>query len=251
MRTDVTLAAVLQRFPKSRASLPLEYQEIYQRIYAYSREGKSWAAKASLWLEGWMHRKVAKPPPIPLLEVGAGTLNHVKFEAASGDYDVVEPQAYLYENAGLSRNRIRHFYDSVADVPAEASYARVASIAVLEHIPNLPPVLARMALLTRQDGVLVTGIPSEGAFAWQTAWQYGTGPAFKKRFGLDFGTFQRFEHVNNAAEIELLTRHLFDQVEVRRFPLPLFHLSVYTVLVARGPRHGIAQQLLGPAEVVT
>jgi hypothetical protein len=45
----------------------------------------------------------------------------------------------------------------------------------------------------------------------------------------------RHEHVNSAPEIIDLTRHLFRECSLARFPLPLHHLSLYAVLTARDP----------------
>ena len=96
-RESETTEELFRRFPKSRPPLPEAYRRLYEKMYCYLREGQSPMTNASLWLEEWMHRRVAACTGFPLLEIGGGTLNHVRFEDKTGIYDVVEPQAYLYE----------------------------------------------------------------------------------------------------------------------------------------------------------
>ncbi len=55
----------------------------------------------------------------------------------------------------------------------------------------------------------------------------------------------RHEHVNEAAEILELVRHLFGRVTLRRFPLPMHHLSLYTAFTATQPDIGKCKRLLG------
>jgi cyclopropane fatty-acyl-phospholipid synthase-like methyltransferase len=57
--------------------------------------------------------------------------------------------------------RIRSIYADISEVPAEIQYDRITSVATLEHICNLPEVIARSALLLAKDGVFRASIPSE------------------------------------------------------------------------------------------
>ena len=239
----MAIEALLSSYPRSRPSLGPAHAAIYAEQYKLNREGGSVADGAAQKLEQWMHRKVAACDGGPILELGAGTLNHLRFERGGEPYDIVEPFRQLYAgNPELAR--IRNAYDSVTEVPADSRYRRIVSIAVLEHLTDLPRDLACAALRLDADGVFQAGIPSEGGFLWWLGWRGATGLAYFLRTGLDYGVVMRHEHVNKAKEIEALVRLLFAQVSVCRFPTPFHQLSFYAYLEARRPRRDLAEQWL-------
>ncbi|MBN2242452.1 MAG: class I SAM-dependent methyltransferase [Acidobacteria bacterium] len=185
-----------------------------------------------------MHRRVSeagRPGDETILEIGAGTLNHVDYETRCRRYDAVEPFRELY--AGSSRlPRIAALYGDILDVPAGNRYDRILSVAVLEHLTDLPAVVARGAALMAPDGIFQAGIPSEGGYLWGAAWRSTTGVLFRLRTGLGYGSLMRYEHVNSAKEILEVVRYFFSSVRVRRFPFPFHNLSLYTYLEAAEPR---------------
>ena len=155
---------ILQNFPKQRPPLPIEQQKIYEQEYLANREVQSLAASLAQKLEAWMHRKVAQHiTGKRLLEVGAGTLNQLSYfnDRTIEYYDAVEPAEFLYQNSPLKK-QIRHFYKDIAE--CSDIYDGIFSIAALEHVTNLPQVLAKMGLLLTPGGVCVNAIPSEGGF---------------------------------------------------------------------------------------
>jgi len=224
---------VLTRFPKQRRPLPDAHRQRYLTDYLENRSGK--ASAAARRLEAWMHRQVALAGRgNRVLEIGAGTLNHLAYERRHRVYDVVEPFRELWtgrpELAG-----VRNVYADIRLVPLSHAYDRILSVAVLEHLTELPFVLARSAVLLDNGGTFAAGIPSEGALAWYIGWKYGTGVPYRVRTGLDYAPLMRHEHVNTAEEIECAIGGLFGDVRTTRFPLPWFHASVYTVVVASRP----------------
>jgi len=236
------LATVLARFPKTRPTLPPKLQAIYTRQYLENRGGETPASSMSQRLERWLHRQVASDVAQgsagATLEIGAGTLNQLNFEPANPAYDIVEPFEALYRDSPL-KVRVRSIYADVADVPPDRAYARITSVAALEHICDLPLVLARAARRLRPGGTLRAAIPSEGGFLWKLGWMATTGLEFRLRHGLDYGLMMAHEHVNDALEIETLVRALFEEVEVRSFGIGR-QLSLYRFLAARRPRLGVA-----------
>lgn len=235
MGSDVSrIDAILARYPKARTVLPQEYQRIYQREYKMNREGGSFITRISSGLEAWMHRRVAGVPPADVLEIGAGTLNQLQYEAPQPRYDVIEPFSALYENSP-ALPKVTSLHADIAEIPSDRRYGRITSVAVLEHLNDLPGIVARSALLLRDDGVFQAGIPSEGGFLWTLAWRTTTGVAYWLRNRLDYGVLMRHEHLNTAAEIEAVVRNFFGDVKVSRFPLPLRQLSFYTYVEARQP----------------
>lgn len=235
---------ILRPYPKKRPALPPEYQAIYDDQYVSNREGRTLAARITAGLESWMHRRIARGRcSFPLLEIGAGTLNHVAYEAAEGAYDAVEPYELLYRGKP-ELARIRHLYGSIEDVPMGAQYERIISVAVLEHILDLPTLVAKCALLLAPNGRFLAGIPSEGALLWYLAWRFGTGAAWGLRTGLDYGVLMRYEHVSTAAEILTVLGALFDRIRIRRFPTPWLHASFYTAIEASEPDCALAHAIL-------
>jgi SAM-dependent methyltransferase len=236
------LATVLARFPKERPALTPEIQAIYLRQYKENRSGRTPAASAAQRLERWMHRRVAADlaggASQATLELGAGMLNQLPYERFNAPYDIVEPFRELYADAP-DRGRVREVFADIADAPAERRYQRITSIAALEHMCDLPLVLARAARLLEPDGVLRVAYPSEGGFLWTLGWRLTTGLEFRLRHGLDYGIMMRHEHVNTAAEIETLVAGLFAEVRIRSFGWGR-QLSLYRFLEARRPRLDVA-----------
>lgn len=236
---------LLKSWPRTRDPLPAGYSRVYVAHHRDNRRGGSILQKAVLWMESWMHRTVAGSarPGDRVLEIGAGTLNHVSYEPQRSIYDVVEPFKALYVDSP-ERAAIRNLYDEIEEVPIEARYDRIISIAVLEHVEDLSGMIARAALLLERHGRFHSGIPSEGGFLWGLTWRATTGIAFRLKTGLDYGVLMRWEHINTAAEIEAVIRRFFRSIVVKRFPLSMRHLSFYTVIEATEPDRKFSQRFL-------
>lgn len=226
---------LLSRYPKTRPDLSREHQEIYEKEYLLNREGLKPAEKISSYLEGWMHNKIARYSIYPSLELGAGTLNHLEFERNAIHYDIVEPFTNLYRH-GERQSLIGKSYQTLSGIPKRKKYKRIFSIAVLEHMVDLPKELSLACDLLDDDGVFLAGIPSEGGFLWHLGWRVSTGLSYYIRNRLDYGELMRHEHVNTADEIITLIKLFFVDVSITRFPLPFHHLSLYVFIEAKNPR---------------
>ena len=224
------------QFPKIRPPLPEEYQRIYNEEYLANRHGKRLANKIACYLEGWMHRRIASAAQQPgedILEIGAGTLNHLAWEKQYQNYDIVEPARFLIRSSA-QKSLLRKVYDSLQEIEAIPQFDRIVSIAVLEHMTDLPTEVARAALLLKNEGLFCAGVPSKGSLLWYLAWKYGTGTAFRLRTGLDYSIVMRHEHLNSLEEVEQVVHWFFKDVKTYRFPLRFLHLSLYTVFLAKG-----------------
>lgn len=207
---------MLKNFPKPRIELPEEYRRIYNEHYLKNRNGEYKSTSLSVKVEGWMHRKVAADTLAnnklcATLEIGAGTLNQLKYERESKPYDIVEPFRELFEKTEELKN-IRTVYNDIGDIDRILKYDRITSVAVFEHIMDLPVVVARAVLLLRTDGCLRTAIPNEGTIIWKMGLKI---PAFefKRTYGLDYKVLMKYEHVNTADEIEEVIRFFFKKVK--------------------------------------
>jgi hypothetical protein len=229
---------LFSQFPKKRAPLPPEYEKIYLQHYRNSREGKSQILGLAQRAERWMHRKVAEDArngvPKATLEIGAGNLNQLPYEPHSQPYDIVEPFRELFESSPQLQ-RVRNVYDDVSEIPPENRYDRITSVAVLEHVENLPELVARSALLLTEGGSFRAGIPSEGTILWRLGWQLTTALDFRARYNLDYKVLMKYEHVNTAREIEEVLRYFFAETRCRVFGLARA-LSFYQFFACSQPR---------------
>ena len=203
-----------------------------------NRHGKSRASRLSTTLEGWMHRRIARDAResnhgVATLEIGAGTLNHLRYEAHNGAYDIVEPARYLFDGSPFS-SLVRTIYNDVKEVPPDTRYDRIISIASFEHICNLPEVVACCGLLLKLGGQLRAAIPAEGGPLWKLGWTLTTGLEFKRRYGLDYEVIMRAEHVNTWREVAGVLNYFFKDVECSYLGLSRA-LSLYQVYLCRDP----------------
>jgi SAM-dependent methyltransferase len=191
-----------------------------------------------------MHRQIAACNlGQSVLEIGAGTLNHLPFEPPGLVYDIVEPFRELWETSS-NRTHVRTIYKDIEDIPSESVYDRIVSVGVLEHVTSLPAIVARAGLLLAPKTALLAGIPTKGGALWGTARRLTTGPAFRLKTGLEYGVIMRHEHVNTADEILGTVKAFLGRITVRRFPFGLKHLRFYTSNQASEPRKEICGDFL-------
>lgn len=228
------------QFPKTRSPLPKEFEDIHLVHYESNRKGHTIAASLAQKMESWLHKQVAKDITNhrnlrkATLELGAGTLNQLKYEPDVQSYDIVEPFTDLYKNSPILA-RVRNIYSDISEVPTSSRYDRITSIAVLEHICNLPEVIAQSGLLLAENGTFRASIPSEGTLLWTLGWRLTTGLEFKLKYGLDYGLLMKHEHINTAKEIEEVLDYFFEQVKCRVLGLSK-SISLYRFYECRNPR---------------
>lgn len=235
MALPAGIEALLARYPKPRPALPAAYERVYVDHYRANRAGRQGLSRTTRKLEAWMHRRVAQGARGRLLEIGAGNLNHLAYHPDAAVYDAVEPFRELWEGVPEIA-RVRHIYSSIEEIPERERYDAILSVAVLEHLTDLPSVIARAALLLAPGGSFRAAYPSEGGLLWGLAWRMTTGVEFRLRRGLKYGALMRHEHVNTAVEIGAILDFFFERVMLARFPAPSRHLSFYTAAEASGPR---------------
>lgn len=231
---------MFEEYPKKRTVLPESIQQIYVKHYKLNREGQTRATSLAQKMEKWMHRQVARDivgaggPEKSTLELGAGTLNQLPYEPDVGPYDVVEPFADLFTDSPLL-GRVRNIYDDITEVPAENRYDRITSIATLEHICDLPTVVAHCCTRLAEGGTFRASIPSEGTLLWTLGWRLTTGLEYRFKYGIDYGILMKYEHVNTAEDIEVVLKYFFDDVDHRVLGIAR-PLSFYRFYQCSSPR---------------
>lgn len=208
----MTMQELLETYPRKRSELPEEYKKIYVQHYEENRKGKTKISYLSRRLEYWLHKKVAKSSKVDqkTLEIGAGTLNQLDFERPQ-IYDIIEPFSNLYENSS-NLKYVRNIFSDISEVRGE-KYDRIISVACFEHVEDLPSMIRSTIRLLYPDGKLCISIPNEGRFLWKFSYTMTTGREFKKRFGLEYETLMRYEHINTADEIEQILKYYFRDIK--------------------------------------
>ncbi len=176
----VDITKILQSYPKTRPPLPVEQRKIYEKEYLANRQGDNLISSLSQKLESWMHKEVTKHiAGQEVLEIGAGTLNHMPYLAQQQiTCDIIEPMTFLYENSEY-KSKVRHFYHDISE--CSERYDTIHSIAVLEHVIDLPKLIATSCHLLKDGGTFVHAIPCESGFLWGLSWRCFTGLSYYVR----------------------------------------------------------------------
>lgn len=240
---------LLKRFPKKRPILDDDVQAIHRSHYEKNRSGATLMTSISQKLERWLHIKVAadsiKHQPyknINTLEIGAGNLNHLAYEPIVGLYDIVEPFSSLFENK-RELNRVNSIYNDISEIPKSKTYDRIITIATLEHILNLPEVIAQSALHLNPNGVFRAAIPNEGTLLWNLAWKCTTGIEFKIKYGINYGLIMAYEHVNTSKEVSAILNYFYREVKTSSLGLHP-KLALYLYYECSNPNLKICREFL-------
>ena len=220
---------LLKKFPKERPTLSQEYKDIYDRHYITNRDGSGFANLLSQKMESWMHKKTSSVIGKDILEIGAGNLNHIKYERSFDNYDIVEPFSNLYKNSA-SLHSVRNIFSSLNEV--KNRYDKIFSIATCEHLVDLPKEIMLCKNLLKVNGTFQVAIPCEGELAFKLGWMLTTGISFKFKYNLNYSKLMKYEHVNTISEIYTVLENNFRIVKFKRSPfiLPLKNLSFYAYI---------------------
>lgn len=236
-QTGPDVRELLASYPRCRSPLSDAHRAVYVEEYQRNRSAAGFLPRIISWMESWSHRRIAaagKPGEV-VLDLGAGTLNHMRYEKHFSAYDVVEPFQDLLAQS-TERELVREEFANLSDCLPDRRYDRIFSEFTLEHLVDLPRLVAQSGQLLAEGGLFQAGIPSEGGFLWGMSWKLTTGISYRLRTGLDYGILMRHEHVNTAPDIEAVLRYFFENVHVTWFPTPLFQCSFHGYIEASGPR---------------
>jgi len=170
----------------------------------------------------------APPNFVRTLEIGAGSGEHMKYEA------LTEEQKRNYVAVDIRPNMIEELHRKFPDIQAvvgdcqqrmefeDGHFDRILAIHVLEHLPNLPEAVKEMyRLCDKRKGKLCIVIPCEGSLAYSLARRVSAQRIFEKRYKQSYKWFIEREHINLPAEIFSELSPYFSLESSSYFPLPL------------------------------
>jgi hypothetical protein len=236
---------IIEKFPKIRKPLSKKVKKIFNKEYLKNR--KNILSQIS---ERWMHLSIKgrnSKKKFATLEIGAGNLNHLKYEGSTNllNYSIIEPKKFLLK--GNKYLKVVKIYEDLNQVKKKSIH-RIISCAVLEHLTNLPDYLVFSSKCLKNNGYQSHSIPCEGYPLWHLMWNIVSAIPFKIRTGLNFKEIQKHEHVNNYNEIITLIRYFYKKCEVK-FSYPSFFtpfLSLYANITFSKPNHrSIKKYLIG------
>ena len=232
---------MFDKYPKNRPVLPEAYKKIYKTHYKANRDGNTRATNLAQKMESWMHKKTSNDVNFKhskdTLEIGAGTLNQLGYEIPE-NYDIIEPFKELYKNSN-QLSLVKNRYTDIDDIDFSKKYDRIISIATFEHILDLPKVIAKSAILLKEDGSLRVSIPNEGTFLWKLGWKLTTGIEFKIKYGLDYEVLMKHEHVNTADEIDSILSYFFNEIKMCVYGVNK-NIGFYRFYECKKPKKNIA-----------
>ena len=229
---------LINKYPKKRGTLPEPIKKIFDSFYLSNRE--------NLFLKlirRWLHTVIDdREKMLTTLEIGAGTLNHLKYEKINL-YDIIEPKKFLYSNS-KNLKQINETFDDINKCK-DNYYDRVISVAVLEHLTDLPQFLYDSSKKMKENSYQQHSIPCEGYPMWNTTWFLISGLSFRLKYGYSFKYIQKHEHVNNFDEILALIRFFYKDVKLKySYPFYNRYLSLYANIKFSNPNKKNIQDYL-------
>jgi len=162
-----------------------------------------------------------------VLEVGAGTGEHVKFVRHRFDRYVLTDQNARTLDVARQKLGAAHAGRLEFEVQTGASlgypddtFDRVVAAHVLEHI--YPPHLAvkEWVRVIKDGGTLSILIPTDPGFAWRLGRTLGPRRNAVKR-GLAYDYIMAREHVNSCVNLVAILRHYFPEGKGAWWPTPI------------------------------
>jgi hypothetical protein len=223
---------LLKQYPKKRPPLSKKLKKIFNRHYLENRQ-----SILSQLSEQWLHRSIkkSKKKTSRTLEVGAGTLNHLRYGYTKNIiYDIIEPKKFLFKNSD-DLKKINKIFTNIHSCKSN-SYDRIISSAVLEHIEDLPDFLTTSSLKMKKLSFQSHSIPCEGYPMWNLTWTLFSGILFRLKTGCSFKEVQKHEHLNTLDEILTLIKYFYNNVSIKySYPFYNKYMSFYANITFSNP----------------
>lgn len=187
-------------------------------------------------IHDWGHRWIAQRTIAgPVVEIGSGAGRHGARFARRADFFPTELSADLMRLESWRAYRGRGVRCDARRLPfLSASVRTLISIYNLEHISDLPAVLAEVHRVLVQSGTLLVALPCEGGLLWNVGRELTTRRGFQRRYGLNYDKIIAYEHVWDFPGVlaRLRESDLFTTVRIRFLPtgIPSHHVNLIACL---------------------
>ena len=222
---------LIKTYPRKRKKLNAEYNKIYKKFYNNHLNKKNIISFIIKNAEKLFHKLTyeAKPKNINILELGAGNLDHVKYENFFR-YDVVEPEKRYYIKNKKALKKVNKIYRSIFSIPNNKSYDKIIAIATLDVIDNLPKFLSKIGVLMNKNSILCVGNSTIGSLSFYLTWRFTSGLYFFFKYRKNLRVLKDHESVNKFNEIVSLLKYFYKSVEIKMIP-NLFYLYKPTCFI--------------------
>ncbi len=173
-----------------------------------------------------------------VLEVGAGTGEHLKFvRHGFDDYVMTDfnPTMLGQIDSGGHRGRVTIEKQDATrlDVP-DNSVDRLIATHVLEHLPHPHNVLREWHRVLKPGGIMTLVLPCDPGLMWRTGRHLGPRRR-AQRLGMNYDYVMAREHINSVWNLVSLVRYYFDDVSEAWSPLgvPLPDFNLFYVCQIR------------------
>ncbi len=220
----------------------IEYREKFSEIYDdsnYSSPLQSSVMRASHRLveKAYTHKSCYSR----VLEVGAGTGEHVKFvrhqfdEYILSDIDQTTLEVAKKKLVGIFDGKLTYKAQTGNGLDySDNTFDRLIATHVLEHIYQPHLAVKEWVRVLKHGGVLSILIPTDPGIAWRLGRHLGPRRNAIAQ-GIAYDYVMAREHVNSCNNLIAILRHYFHQADEAWWPLPIpsIDLNLFFVFHAR------------------
>lgn len=225
-------------WPKNIFMLTPSERNILEQIY---QDMQKWGYTGFLgWIQNLGHKAIewlsikrtGGKQVYRTLELGCGSGWHFQF-SDTRNYFGIDLRATLLEEARIANQNVHLAQADIYRLPfCDASFDRIISIYVFEHLHRLPECYAEIYRVLKQHGELLVCLPSEGGLAYDLGRKLTTKRHFEKKYGVDYMRIIRHEHCNTFREVmeELSEWFHVERVWFLPFLIPNIHVSAIVAI---------------------
>lgn len=194
------------------------FQEVASTIQGemYSRGGPF------VWLQDYGHRYLEKHVNIEKgwrLDLGCGIGRHMKFLEDDVQYVGLDGNIESLQVAKSERPGTPFLKARMERLPFwDDMFSTVYAIYSLEHVFYIKEALAEIKRVTKDQGTLLIGLPTEGGFMYDSLRRLSSSQELSRRFDMNYDKAIRIEHCNTATAVLRLLDEMFEFQSLRFFP---------------------------------
>lgn len=169
-----------------------------------------------------------------VLEVGAGTAQHLKFiRHVFDEYvltDLNMPMLDKIQGINFNGSIRAEKQDASALTYADGEFDRVIATHVLEHMPEPYKVMREWMRVLKPNGILSLVLPCDPGIAWRLGRAVGSRGKFE-RAGIPYDYWMAREHINPINALVAYVNYYFDEHDNQWLPMrvPSMDLNLFFI----------------------